>query len=90
MELHQVGEKVKCTRGGALAMNTTSLVGGSGRSVERRWEIRVKAVGKGHRVDVGLQFKRSLPSALIAPSVLYALCFMLRACPSEWGLPARN
>lgn len=73
VEQHQVGEKVNCTRGGALVMDMTSLVGGSERSVERRLEIRVKAVGKGHRVDAGLQFKRTLPSALIAPSVLYAV-----------------
>lgn len=32
----------------------------------------MKAVGKGHRVEVGLQFESSLPSALIAPSVLCA------------------
>lgn len=30
----------------------------------------MKAAGKGHRVEVGLQFEGSLPSALIAPSVL--------------------
>lgn len=88
MEQHQVGEKVKCVRDGPLVMGVTSLVGGSERSVERKQETRVKATGKGHRVDVGLQFKRSLPSALIALSVLYALYSVLRACPSERGLPA--
>lgn len=73
VEQQQVGEKVKCKRGGALVRDLTSLVGGSERSVERRRETMVTAVGKGHGVDVGLQFKRTLPSALIAPSVLYAV-----------------
>lgn len=55
---HQVGEKRE------------------GRGFSDGYELRncrealVKAVGKGHRVEVGLQFENSLPSALIAPSVL--------------------
>lgn len=52
-------------------MNMTSLVGGSERSVERRREPMVKAVEKGLRVKVGLQYERSL-FCFDAPSVLCA------------------
>lgn len=85
---HQVGEMHE---GRGFGDGHASLVGGSERSGERRREPMVKAVEKGLRVKVGLQYERSL---FCFDRTFCALCsgpvHQNGACRPETSLPGED